>query len=202
MRFLILDTSSARSSVVIANETVCLAQNLFESKQNQSQLLLPLIEELCCVSETSLQEIDCFAVVQGPGSFTGLRVGLSTIKAFAYAYGKPVVALNSLELIADAIQGEYRAPYVFSRRAHVFAAIYRYQNEKREIILEAKEYTNVFFEEQCELQGAARADAAVLHAEKIRVHALEKIRSGQTTDAFGLCANYLITEVAKSKEST
>lgn len=65
-----------------------------------SETFFPLLDEFLNGHKTSLKEIDCFGAVVGPGSFTGIRIGLSVLKMFAYAEGKPCVAVNSLAVLA------------------------------------------------------------------------------------------------------
>ncbi len=81
-----------------------------------------------------LDQIDLFAVAAGPGSFTGLRVGLTAVKAWAEVHGKPIAAISGLEAIAaESLMGEtsgasnahFIAPFLDARRGQVFGAIYR-----------------------------------------------------------------------------
>lgn len=65
-----------------------------------SENLFDAIEQLLKTAETSIKEVDVFGVVNGPGSFTGIRIGLAVVKTFAYVFNKPVAAVNSLEVLA------------------------------------------------------------------------------------------------------
>jgi tRNA threonylcarbamoyladenosine biosynthesis protein TsaB len=74
-----------------------------------------------------MAEVDAYAVMSGPGSFTGVRVGLTTVKAWAEVYGKPIVALSRLEAIASrALHGTaYVAAFADANRGYVYGAVYR-----------------------------------------------------------------------------
>jgi tRNA threonylcarbamoyladenosine biosynthesis protein TsaB len=97
------------------------------SEEDYSSWLLPSIHRVLAHSSLSLAELDGYAVCAGPGSFTGLRIGLTTVKAWAEIYGKPVVALSRLEAFA-ANEPPPKEPFVAAcldaRRQQVFAALY------------------------------------------------------------------------------
>ena len=79
-----------------------------DSDEKQSEHLMLKIDKFLKDNNVELSEIDAFGVVVGPGSFTGIRVGIATVKAFAYALNKPVVALNRFEIVSSEIGiGQY-----------------------------------------------------------------------------------------------
>lgn len=96
---LVIDTSSNICSVVItkAGQQQELIQN---QPKTHARIVLSLIDELLARTETDLKEIDAFGVVNGPGSFTGLRIGIGVVQALAFSLNKPVILLSSLELLA------------------------------------------------------------------------------------------------------
>ena len=71
-----------------------------------------------------LRDIDCYAAAAGPGSFTGIRIGLAVVKSLAEAHGKRVVPVSNLAALAWAGSGRYRAPILDARRGEVYAAVY------------------------------------------------------------------------------
>ena len=110
------------------------------TEEDYSSWLLPAIKRLLSQFAVSLAELDSYAVCAGPGSFTGLRVGLTTVKAWAEIYCKPIVALSRLEALTlsgrtaqDRLMPDYGsaatyrfiATYFDARREQVFAALYR-----------------------------------------------------------------------------
>lgn len=99
MNILAIDTTTKMASV-----TVCKGNNYIkneiENEVTHSEKLLPLINQTLEESHLTLAEIDTYACVNGPGSFTGIRIGLATLKAFAMVYEKPIFSLSSMDLLA------------------------------------------------------------------------------------------------------
>lgn len=97
-----------------------------------------------CLRNVSMKidEVDCLAVTAGPGSFTGLRVGLSTIKGIAYALQKPVVAVSTLLSIAWMLPFHegYVCPLLDARKKEVYAAIYQWEKDDFKIVLNEGAY--------------------------------------------------------------
>ena len=99
MKYLAFDTSATRLTVAVGgNEKVVKANE--ECFHSHSVVLMPEIENCLNEAKTSLEEIDVFACSIGPGSFTGIRIGVSTAKAFAYALSKKVLGVTSFESLA------------------------------------------------------------------------------------------------------
>ncbi|MBU0467809.1 MAG: tRNA (adenosine(37)-N6)-threonylcarbamoyltransferase complex dimerization subunit type 1 TsaB [Candidatus Omnitrophica bacterium] len=100
MRILSIDTSTKHFSLAVSeNEKVLSSKNL-KSKKVLSSTIIPAIEQVLKKAGVTLSQIDGFAVGLGPGSFTGLRVGVSTVKGLAYATNKPIVGIPSLDVLA------------------------------------------------------------------------------------------------------
>ena len=93
-------------------------------------MIIPLIEKALKKAKLSLRDINYFACGLGPGSFTGLRVGLAVIKGFAFSLNKPVVGIISLDCLAGSQSdfSGYVCPVVDARRSLVYSAIYRAKN--------------------------------------------------------------------------
>ena len=100
MKILAVDTSSKICSVCIMEDSQVLLEKHTNDEKTHSQNLMPLIDELFKETGLTLDSIDMLACSQGPGSFTGIRIGLATIKAFADAKNIPVVGVTSLESLA------------------------------------------------------------------------------------------------------
>ena len=124
---LALDTSHPKGSVAIARGDEILCEILFDASDTHSATLLPSVDACFKTTRVSLAEIDRIGVVTGPGSFTGLRIGLATVKAFAAVRRVPVVPLVSLEVLAAAFPFVPGAvvPLIDARRGEVYAACYR-----------------------------------------------------------------------------
>lgn len=100
MLILAFDTSSKTASVAIADDKRVLYDVVMNTGRNSSEVLLPGIEEACLAAGVKIFDIDLFACTLGPGSFTGLRIGVSTLKGFMMATGKPAVGVSSLAALA------------------------------------------------------------------------------------------------------
>ena len=97
---LCIDTSSFICSVSIFKSSKLISSNSTEIKKSHSKLLITLIDKSLKDSNLILSEIDAFAVSKGPGSYTGLRIGVSTIKGLCYSLEKPLISVNTLDILA------------------------------------------------------------------------------------------------------
>lgn len=101
MKILSIECSAVPCSVAITEDDKILASSYSNVKLTHSQTLMPMIENILKTSDITLNEIDAFAVSQGPGSFTGIRIGISAIKGLAAADKKTCVGVSTLESIAE-----------------------------------------------------------------------------------------------------
>jgi len=124
---LAVDTSSRTGSVAVLNDEVVMGVVSTSSDENFSSRIFRQIEFLLRELCIRLEQFDLFAVATGPGSFTGLRVGLTAAKGWAEVYGKPIAAVGTLEAIA--VQSHHRTRHVAAildaRRGHVYGALYQ-----------------------------------------------------------------------------
>ena len=100
MRILAMDTSGRRAAVAALEDDRVLAECDSPPGVRSAAALAPLIAELLKGVDWQLRRLDLIAVTQGPGSFTGLRIGVTTAKTLAYATGAAVIGVNTLEVIA------------------------------------------------------------------------------------------------------
>lgn len=131
MRLLAIDTSSAVASAAILEDNKLVAEYILNNKKTHSQKIMPMVEELMRDSELEVSDIDIFAAAYGPGSFTGLRIGVATAKALAHAVKKPMVEVSTLEGIAyNALYSScLLCPIMDARRSQVYNAVYRNDGE-------------------------------------------------------------------------
>jgi tRNA threonylcarbamoyl adenosine modification protein YeaZ/ribosomal-protein-alanine acetyltransferase len=122
-----LDTCDSRGSVAVLRNADVLRTMVHESSDDYSSWLLPAVEAVLLAAGITLADLDAYAVASGPGSFTGVRVGLTTVKAWAEVYGGPIAAVSRLEALATQASGDapYVAAFTDGRRGQVFAAMYR-----------------------------------------------------------------------------
>lgn len=139
MLILALDTCDARGSVALLQDERVLQTAVHNSSEDYSVWLLPAVGRVLRGAQVDMRSIDLYAAAAGPGSFTALRVGLTSVKAWSEVYGKPIAAVPRLvALIAQASRGAapYVAAFTDAQRGQVFGAVYRRQNTDTETVLE------------------------------------------------------------------
>lgn len=126
MNILAIDTSGIVASVAIANNDKILGEISLNYKQNHSVTIMPIIDNLLKMLELDIKDIDYFALSNGPGSFTGLRIGVATIKAMAHALNKKIIPISTLEAMAYNIidSNRYIVPIIDAKAERIFTAIY------------------------------------------------------------------------------
>ncbi len=132
MYCLAIDTTSKFLCIAVIKDDQILGQYNAEHDRQHSALLLSLIEQVLSACGITVAEIDCLAVDIGPGSFTGLRIGIATVKGLSLSWDKPILGLCSLDLIA-AVQGpgsEIICPVIDAKRQQVYSAVYKCSKNK------------------------------------------------------------------------
>lgn len=126
---LTLSTATRASSLALTRGESLLGEATLDSPVTQSESILTLLEQLLGNLRIDLQTIDAFAVVVGPGAFTGLRVGVATIKGLALATGKPVVGVSSLQALALQAPGHVGTIHALidARKNELYAGRYRWE---------------------------------------------------------------------------
>jgi tRNA threonylcarbamoyladenosine biosynthesis protein TsaB len=126
---LALDTTSEFGSLALRANGETVAELALHSPDGFAHVIFQAIQQLLGDAGFSLDQIDCFAAASGPGSFTGVRVGLSAIKGLAEAIGKPAVGVSNLRAMSSFGNLAHRAVVLDARRGEVFTAIYNAQLE-------------------------------------------------------------------------
>lgn len=126
MIILSVDSATPVAGVAIIDENKILAENFLNTGNTHSQQLLPLIKETLNRTKITLNDIDGIAVSIGPGSFTGLRIGLATAKGLAQVKGIKIVAIPTLDALAQNLAGTsaYICPILNARKSEVYTALY------------------------------------------------------------------------------
>ena len=121
-----LDSSAVAASCAVLQDGKVIASGFINTKITHSQTLMPLTESLLKAAGLQLEDVDCFAVSVGPGSFTGLRIAVSAIKGMATALDKPVCGVSTLESLAYNLLGRnaIACPVMDARRGEVYNAIF------------------------------------------------------------------------------
>ena len=127
MNILMIDTSGPACGVAIMRDGRLIYEAELVNKQTHSQRVMLMADAALAMSDMTAAEIDVFGAVTGPGSFTGVRIGVSTVKALAHAAGKPCVAVDALEALAanvTAFDGVV-CPILDARAQQVYGAIFK-----------------------------------------------------------------------------
>lgn len=127
MLILALDTCDPRGGVALLRDDSLLQAEAHSSSEDYSSWLLPAVSRVITAGSLQLSDVDLYAAAAGPGSFTGVRVGLTTVKAWSEIYAHPIAAVSRLEAVASESTGSapYVAAFIDARRNQVFAALYR-----------------------------------------------------------------------------
>ena len=106
MKILSVDSSSVTASVAITENGKVLAENFINNGLTHSQTLMPMVKKTINESGISVKDIDLFAITHGPGSFTGVRIGIASVKGMADALNKKCLPISTLEAIAEPLRNE------------------------------------------------------------------------------------------------
>lgn len=124
MTILALDTTSNTASVAIRKNGETVSVVSLGSDAGFAHLIFGAIEECRNEARILLDEIDCFAAASGPGSFTGVRIGLTAAKGLAESLGKRVIGISNLRALSSFGKNSLRAVTIDARRSEVYAAVY------------------------------------------------------------------------------
>jgi tRNA threonylcarbamoyladenosine biosynthesis protein TsaB len=127
-----IDTSGKTASVALCNENTVLAQTTVLTKLTHSQVIMPLCEAVLKNAGEKLENIDGIAVADGPGSYTGLRIGISVVKAMSFALNKGCTGVSTLEALAYNFKGikAVVCAVMHARLNLVYAAFFESDGEK------------------------------------------------------------------------
>jgi tRNA threonylcarbamoyladenosine biosynthesis protein TsaB len=124
LTILALDTSSQAASCSLWKDGVLVGESFVNVGHTHSQTAMPMVRSLLEITGTAIEAIDLFAVSTGPGSFTGLRIGVAAVKGMALGLGKPCAAVSTLECLAENISAftGILVPAMDARREQVYTA--------------------------------------------------------------------------------
>ncbi len=127
-----IDTTSEFGSIALTEANVIIEELPIHAPEGFGHVLFGRIAHLIEKNGTTVHQMECFASAAGPGSFTGVRVGLSAAKGLAEATGKRVVAVSNLRAIASFGSAPLRSAIIDARRGEVYAAVY---NDELEVVI-------------------------------------------------------------------
>ncbi|TDL31213.1 tRNA (adenosine(37)-N6)-threonylcarbamoyltransferase complex dimerization subunit type 1 TsaB [Jeotgalibacillus sp. S-D1] len=145
MNVLVIDTSNFPLSIAVMNEQAVVAETLINSKKNHSIQAMPAIEALLQSVDLQPKDLDRIVVAKGPGSYTGVRIGVTLAKTLAWTLDIPVVGVSSLASLTGA--GRYFdglvCPVFDARRGQVYTGLYAFKDQQ---LTEVKEDVNILME--------------------------------------------------------
>jgi tRNA threonylcarbamoyladenosine biosynthesis protein TsaB len=173
MRILAVDTSSERGSICVSDNGEIVAEVRLASSLQHSERLFGSIEFAFRFLNFRLQDVDLFAAAKGPGSFTGLRVGMAAAEGFVAAFGKQGVGVSTLEALAwNAHEfAKWIAPTIDARRGEIYGAVYRRDGDElievcSPVVLKPAQWLNSLSREPIVFCG----DGAVRYRELLTGH--------------------------------
>ena len=224
MKVLAVDTATNSCSVALTDNGLVSAELTTLKDQTHSKHLMELIDSVFEIAGVGVREMDGFAVTIGPGSFTGLRIGISTIKGLAHAVGKPVVGISSLKALAwqCADKKHLIYPFLDARRGEVYWATYRFEGahlvQKEPERATAPEAALDHIKNPCVFIGNgaqlyrqqikaklgsfahfAPKDNDILRASSIAFLSIERFNAGDIDEAAGLMPHYIRKSDAELK---
>lgn len=131
--FLAVDTSSKHLTVLAVKGEKVVLRHVSDCALKHSVVLMDEVDNALKEAELAPEECDFFAAVTGPGSFTGIRIGISTVKGFAVATGKPLVAVTAFELLAYNVEDDNFYTVIDAAHSHYYACGF---NRDKKVILE------------------------------------------------------------------
>jgi tRNA threonylcarbamoyladenosine biosynthesis protein TsaB len=170
MLILALDTSTRSCSIAVVENQSLIAEATVLRKQTHSIHLMEMLDQVLQMGGIGLDSVEGFAVIRGPGSFTGLRIGISTVKGLAEATRKPLVGVSSLRALAcQAGHGKRLiCPMIDARKGELYFTRYRYRKHAMERLSEIHvgpiEEAIGGLDESCLFIG----DGALLYKDSIR----------------------------------
>lgn len=132
MKILALDSTAEVCTVAVCEDKKLISEITVNTGNTHSETLLPAVEQALKLAELTINDIDLYACSVGPGSFTGVRIGVATIKGLAYGKNKPCVAVSTLQALAMNLSGVNGiiCPVMNARRNQVYNALFSCENGK------------------------------------------------------------------------
>ena len=207
---LALDTTHEFGSIALARGPDLLEEIPLQAPHGFAHVIYGHLQDLFARHGIEPREIDCFASASGPGSFTGVRVGLACVKGLAEVCGKAAVGVSNLQAVASCGAGPLRAAILDARRGEIYAAVYDADGRivEPETVTKFRAWLDGLKDEQLEfvstdtelvatgLAGTRFEGSAVIAAPRALAAAIARIAyvrflSGEACDPAALDANYV-----------
>jgi tRNA threonylcarbamoyladenosine biosynthesis protein TsaB len=187
VKILALDTTSESGSIAIADQNQVIEEVVLQSGDGFGHVLFGAVDSLLLRNHLTLADVDGFACASGPGTFTGVRMGLTTVKGFAEALSRRVVTVSNLKALASLGTGPLRAPWIDARRGDIYGAIYDAELEliEPEVVMKRDSWLQSL-PPGVEILGEPRILAGAIARIGVREFA-----AGRTLDPVAVDANYV-----------
>jgi tRNA threonylcarbamoyladenosine biosynthesis protein TsaB len=181
MLILAVDTTTPSGSVALLRDAELLGEFDLESFSTHSARLLRSVDFLVRAAGLDIQAVDAYAVAVGPGSFTGIRIGLSVVKSLAFASGKPVAEVSTLEALASKIAVppvRLACPVLDAKRGEVYAALFELRASRLvEVIPQGAYDPDAFFSRlPAHRVTSFIGNGLALYGEKLQAYVRDKAR--------------------------
>lgn len=214
IHILAIDTATRSGGVALSRNGEVIASLMVKTPLQYAEKILYLVDFLLDQHELKLEEMDCLAVSTGPGSFTGLRIGIATVKGFCQGLNKPVVGISTLEALAYRFCWAHSlvAPVIDAGRDQIYGAVFSYNGsqielEQEEQVSSPEQWVKQITGQECLFVGdgaqlyketlvTAHPEARVLQTDNRILEALcqladQRFKDAQTQSAQELKANYI-----------
>jgi tRNA threonylcarbamoyladenosine biosynthesis protein TsaB len=188
---LAIDTTSEFGSIALVEANQTIEELVLHAPDGFGHVLFGHIQQLLEKNGTTVHQMECFASASGPGSFTGVRVGLAAAKGLAEATGKRMIAVSNLRALASFGSAPLRAVVMDARRGEVYAAVYNSQLELvlPEVVVKLDAWLPTLPAHECEMISTIDAPRALAAA--IGHIAWDDFTLGRSSDPAEVDANYV-----------
>ncbi len=189
---LAIDTTSESASIALVNDAKVIEEKILATPDGYAHILFTEIESLLNRHNLTIQKIEAFASASGPGSFTGVRVGLTAAKGLAEATGRKVIAVSNLQALASFGTSALRAVLIDARRGEIFGAVYNaaLNPVREEVVMNQEAWLATLPPGDIELIDARRSPPPPL-AGAIGKIASARLAAGLADDPATIDANYV-----------
>ena len=200
MKILAIDSSALCASVCLCDGKRRLAESFINTTNTHSETLLPMVEATLTHANATLDDVDMFACTVGPGSFTGVRIGVSMIKGLAFGSGKPCVGVSTLEAAAEQLScmKGIIVPVTDARRCGLYNAIFESTGDKViRLTTDKLDLPSELIAEAESLAKEKRMNLYFVGDGYDRVHGLSKsARTKETPELLKLLGAYSVAQTA------
>lgn len=138
MKVLAIDTSNDVLGIALVNNTKVIGEYITNLKKNHSIRVMPAIERLLHDCEWNPSDLEKIVVAKGPGSYTGVRIGVTIAKTLAWSLNIPIVGVSSLAVMASAAHffNGFISPFIDARRGQIYTGLYHYKEGQLQVVVE------------------------------------------------------------------